>query len=197
MTEKAEIPVKLLDRERSTALIETWFEIVHLKQLFRKGWLERGVEPERCETVAEHTFGNAVLCLLLLHEHPELRAERVLRMALVHDLGEVYVGDITPNDNVPKQEKVRLETNAVSKILGKLPGGRELIADWQEYEEQQTPEAKFVKQIDRLEFALQASVYEHQGEVDAAEFLGRVAQHMTSPVLQKEMSVLRKVYNPE
>lgn len=194
MTEKAEIPVKLLDQDKSTALIETWFEIVHLKQLFRKGWLERGVTPARCETVAEHTFGNAMLCLMLLHEHPELRVERVLRMALVHDLGEAYVGDITPNDNVPKQEKVRLETNAVNKILGKLPGGDQLIADWQEYEEQQTPEAKFVKQIDRLEFAMQASVYEHQGLVDAGEFLGRVAQHMTSPVLQEEMSVLRKIY---
>ena len=196
MTEKAQIPIDLLDRNQASALIEAWFEIVHLKQLFRKGWLERGVEPERCETVAEHTFGNAILCVLLLERHPELNAERVLRLALIHDLGEAYVGDITPRDAVPAEEKRRLESAAMRKILGKIAGGDRLIGAWEEYEAQSTAEARFVKQIDRLEFALQASVYEHQGKVDASEFLDRVQAALTSPELLQEMAVLKNITVP-
>lgn len=191
MFEKAPIPVDLLDRTKSTPLIEVWYEIIQLKQLFRQGWIQRGIDPSACETVAEHTFGNAMLSLMLLPRHPELDALRVLKMALVHDVGEAYVGDITPADNVPAEEKKAREAEAIQKILGKLPHGDELIEVWEEYEAQQTDEAKFVKQIDRLEFAMQASVYEHQGKIDGDEFYEKVAQQMTLPDLQAEMAALR------
>ncbi|MFT7245408.1 MAG: putative hydrolase of HD superfamily [Candidatus Azotimanducaceae bacterium] len=191
MFEKAPIPVDLLDRSKSTPLIEVWYEIIQLKQLFRQGWIQRGIDPGTCETVAEHTFGNAMLSLMLLPRHPELDALRVLMMALVHDVGEAYVGDITPADNVPAEEKKAREAAAIHKILGKLPHGEGLIEVWEEYEAQQTDEAKFVKQIDRLEFAMQASVYEHQGKIDGDEFYEKVAQQMTSPDLQAEMAALR------
>lgn len=169
-TEKAPMPLSLLDDSITDPLIQTWFELVHLKQLFRKGWLDRGVDPVHCETVAEHTFGNAVLCLLLLPQHPELNAEKVLRMALIHDLGEAYVGDITPSDNVPKSVKTEREHGALQRILGKLPNGPDLMETWLEYEQQSSLEAKFVKHIDRLELALQAAVYEHQGIIEGQEF---------------------------
>ncbi|MEM7362652.1 MAG: HD domain-containing protein [Pseudomonadota bacterium] len=169
-TEKAPMPLPLLDGKDTDPLVQTWFEIVHLKQLYRKGWLDRGIDPTRCETVAEHSFGNAMLCLLLVSKHPELNAEKVLRMALVHDLGEAYVGDITPSDNVPKSDKTAREHAALQRILGKLPNSEDLIATWLEYEQQSSPEATFVKRIDRLELALQAAVYEHQGLIEGQEF---------------------------
>jgi putative hydrolase of HD superfamily len=195
--EKAAIPVHLLDREKSSPLIAAWFEIVHLKQVYRKGWLERGIAPELCESVADHTFGNAMLCVLLLDQHPELDAGRVLKLALVHDIGEAYVGDITPNDNVAPEDKRQRESEAIQTIFEKLPNGDQLIAHWYEYEAQETAEAKIVKQIDRFEFAMQASVYEHQGIVDASAFLGHVEQQLTSPVLREEMSILRKIHKPQ
>lgn len=191
MFEKAPMPVDLLDRTKSTPLIEVWYEIIQLKQLYRQGWIQRDIDPGSCETVAEHTFGNAMLSLMLLPRHPELDALRVLKMALVHDVGEAYVGDITPLDNVPAEEKKAREAAAIQKIFGKLPNGETLIAAWEEYEAQESEEAKFVKQIDRLEFAMQASVYEHQGKIDGEEFYAKVAAQMTSPDLQNEMAVLR------
>jgi putative hydrolase of HD superfamily len=193
--EKAAIPVHLLDREKSSPLIAAWFEIVHLKQVYRKGWLERGIAPELCESVADHTFGNAMLCVLLLDQHPELDAGRVLKLALVHDIGEAYVGDITPNDNVAPEDKRQRESEAIQTIFEKLPNGDQLIAHW--YEAQETAEAKIVKQIDRFEFAMQASVYEHQGIIDASAFLDHVEQQLTSPVLREEMSTLRKIHKPQ
>lgn len=190
MREKAEIPVNLLSARDATPLIETWYEIVHLKQLYRQGWILRGLAPSECETVAEHSFATAMLCLLLAGRHPELDMLKVLKLALVHDLGEAYVGDITPQDRVEKSEKNRLESEAVNKILSRLPGGEALIEDWLEYERQQTPEARFVKEIDRLELALQASVYHSQGKVDPAEFHQSARQHMTRDDLIAELDAL-------
>jgi putative hydrolases of HD superfamily len=192
MFEKAPMPLDLLNTQFSTPLIEAWYEIIQLKQLFRQGWIQRGIDSAACETVAEHTFGNAMLCLMLLPRHPELDPLKVLKMALVHDVGEAYVGDITPMDNVPSEIKKAKESAAIDTILGKLPEGKLLIDVFHEYEAQQTPEAKFVKQIDRLEFAFQASVYEHQGKIDGTEFYDRVSEQLTSDVLQDEMSALRK-----
>lgn len=193
MLEKAGIPIDLLDKAKSTPLIEAWFEVVHLKQHYRQGWLKRGVDPTLCESVAEHSFGNAILCLMLLSRYPDLDALRVLKLALVHDLGEAYVGDITPHDNVDKAEKTRLETDAVEKIFRKLPGGDALIEDWHEYEAQQTAEARFVKQIDRLELAMQATVYAHQGKVDANEFLAAAEKHVSDETLGTELAALRNL----
>ena len=193
MKEKTPIPIDQLNAEHSTPLIQAWFEIVHLKHLFRRGWLKRGISAAECETVAEHTFGNAMLCLLLAGERPELDGHKVLRLALVHDLGEAYVGDITPHDNVDREEKIAMESAAVRKILTKLPGGERLIADWDEYEQQQSPEARFVKEIDRLELALQASVYGQRGMLDPVEFFDAVGDKLESDDLRAEVDALRAI----
>ena len=158
----------LQDSAPSTA----WFEVLHLKQVFRKGWLERGLPPARCESVAEHSFGNAMLCLLLAQQQPGLNVEKILRMALVHDLGEVYVGDLTPTDAVdPRLKSTRSKSKPCSRSLSGLPAGETLLANWEEYEAQVTPEAQFVKQVDRLEFALQAAQYQQADLITAADLL--------------------------
>ena len=176
-TEKA--PITTADK-LDDASIETtaWFQILHLKQVFRKGWLERGIHPARCESVAEHSFGNAMLCLLLAQGREDLNLERVLRLALIHDLGEVYVGDLTPKDAVDRDAKIAMERDAVNKILGPLPNAAVLIADWEEYEAQASAEARFVKDIDRLEFALQAAHYQTAELMDSADLLKKVGAQL-------------------
>ena len=109
---KAENPISLLGEEGYTPLVTAYFELCHLKQLYRQGWLRRGVPPERCESIAEHSFGVAVLALWLAQAQPELDADKVVRMALLHDLGEVYAGDIVPSDGVSEGEKHRREAEA-------------------------------------------------------------------------------------
>jgi putative hydrolase of HD superfamily len=172
-------------------LIEAYFEFNHLKQLYRQGWLLRGVPPERCESVAEHTFGVALLAMLLAETHfPELDAGKVLRLALLHDFGEIYAGDITPFDGIDRVEKVRREQAGVTQVLAKLPQGERYLALWEEYEGQNSPEARFVRQIDRLEMALQASVYERQGLGDLSEFFDYVRSFLSEPELQ---AILREL----
>jgi putative hydrolases of HD superfamily len=185
MEMKAEPPVNLLEHGTANPFVEAYFEFAQLKQLYRQGWLRRGVPPERCESVAEHTFSMALLAMLIVDAYyPGLDSLKVLRMALLHDCGEIYAGDIVPADQVDAQEKHRRERAAVEQVLGKLPNGPTHIALWQEYEEGASAEARFVKQIDRLDMGLQATIYERQGLIDASEFMASVRAALTAPELQ-------------
>lgn len=157
--------------EALPAVAQVWFELAQLKQLFRQGWLRVGVPRERCESVAEHSFGVALLSLFIAESYfPEADANRVMRIALLHDLGEARVGDLTPTHGVSKEEKHERERAAVREILGRLPRAEAYLAAWDEYERGESLEAKIVKQADRLEMALQATVYEHDGFGNLEEF---------------------------
>ncbi len=195
MDTKASIPISQLSACQVAPLIEAYFEFNHLKQLYRQGWLQCGVPHARCESVAEHTFSVAVLALLLAENGgPDLDLSKVLRMALLHDFGEIYVGDLTPADGVDRNEKQRLERCAIQRVFEKLPRGADYIALWEEYEHGASPEAQFVRQLDRLEMVLQASVYEHQGLADLGEFFISVERALNAPELQsivRELKAMR------
>ena len=196
MKTKAPIPITLLFGKITPQIIEFYFEFVHLKQMYRQGWLMRGIPEARCESVAEHSFAVAVLALFLAEEHfPELDLAKLLRMALIHDFGEVYAGDIIPGDKVTQKEKHQLELNGISHILSRFPQGGEYLKIWQEFEEGKSPEASFIRQIDRLEMALQASVYEYQHPGDYVEFFESARKDISSAelmVIFNHLESLRK-----
>jgi putative hydrolase of HD superfamily len=191
METKASPPITHLRGAATLPVIAAYFEFNHLKQLYRQGWLQRGIAAPRCESVAEHTCGVAVLALFLAETcAPELDALKVMRMALLHDFGEIYAGDLTPAHEVSRDEKYHREQRAVVRVLAKLPRGAEYIALWEEYEAGQSPEARFVRQLDRLEMVLQASVYEHQGLADLSEFFAAARPALSSPELQAMLAQL-------
>lgn len=192
MQVKAEPPVHLLGNQAVAGFIRAYFEFNQLKQLYRQGWLRRGVPPERCESVAEHCFSVELLAMLLADAHyPQLDMLRVLRLALLHDIGEIHAGDITPADGMDSAEKHRLESASVEQVLGGLPNGIAYLELWREYEDGSSMEARFVKQIDRLEMGLQAGVYQLQGIVDSEEFLKSAEQAQEQPELLSIMGDLR------
>ncbi len=164
------------------AILRAYLDITGLKGLPRTGWLRRGVSPDDCESVADHTLGVATLCLLLL-DGRGLDRERVLHMTVLHDLGEARVGDLTPADGVSGADKHRLEAEAVRGILGDLPGGDAHLEIWLEYEAGETPEARFVRQVDKLEMALQAAAYDRQGYEGLEEFHASAREAVDDPDL--------------
>jgi len=194
-------PHPLVD-ESSVPLIQAYYELSQLKGLYRQGWLLRGVPRERCESVAEHSFGVAVLALWLAEAHyPHLDRGKVLRMALLHDFGEVYAGDITPTDGVSRGEKAKRELESVKKVFIKLPGGDTYLDLWQEFETGESPEARFIRQVDRLEMALQAGVYQQQGLENMEEFLNSARQELSDAPLLDLMAEIetlsRQSLNPD
>lgn len=100
-------------------------------------------------------------------------------MALVHDMAEALVGDLTPIDNVPKVEKSRREAETMdyicASLLGKVHGGENgasMRKIWQEYEDSETAESHFVHDVDKVELILQMVEYEraHDTSLDLSEF---------------------------
>ncbi|KAJ3993181.1 HD domain-containing protein [Lentinula boryana] len=94
----------------------------------------------------------------------KLDVAKCVMLSVVHDLAEAQVGDIAPSHGIPKEEKSRLESEAihtfVHKMLHNSPAAQKIEALWKEYEDRETPEARFVKDLDRFEMATQALEYE-------------------------------------
>lgn len=191
MHTKAPNPHHLIASSEASPLIKAFFELVQLKQLYRQGWLRRGVPPERCESVAEHSLGVAVLALWLSRAcFPELNLCKVLCMALIHDLGEVYAGDLIPSDAIDPDEKHQREKRSIEQIFNKLPGGEQYVDIWEEFELGETREAQFIRQVDRLEMGFQAEVYGLQKLINPQEFLETTDQALFDPRLRKIFSEL-------
>ncbi len=161
-------------------LIRVYFQFAHLKHLFRQGWLQHGIPRERCESVAEHSFGVALLSLMLADaSYPELNVEKVLRLALLHDFGEIYAGDLTPQHNVSVQEKAQRERQAIMRVFQNFPNGQDYLETWEDYEHGSSPEARLVRQVDRLEMGLQAAVYEREGFAGLEGFYASTLQALS------------------
>jgi len=156
-----------------------------LKRVRRTGWVDRGVPPDEVESVADHSMLTALTAWIAAAGDETLDRDRVLKLALVHDLAETLIGDAPPYDpeDVPDRADVeavraffsvrhlRSPANAAAKRAAELGAADRLLALmpaaiapefrelWEEYDAQVTPEARFVKQVDRLEAYLQARGY--------------------------------------
>jgi len=161
------------EKDSSVDLLRSYLRILGLKHLYRQGWLKRGVPEGVCESVADHSFGTAALALLAAGRPPFEDADpgKSCRMAIAHEFGEVYAGDITPVDGVSKEEKYRLERESLLRVVEGAPGAEDLVALWEEFEEGKSPEARLVKRLDRLEMGIQAAVYRADGFPRMEEFL--------------------------
>jgi len=119
------------------------------KSLLRHSWLSSG----RQESVAEHSWRVALFAMLLAQVVDEnFDIGKVLKMIIVHDLGEIYAGD--HHAWKPKlKDKTKKEKAALLKLTSGLPADlkNEIVSLWQEYEARKTREAKFAKSIDKLE----------------------------------------------
>ena len=134
-------------------------EILGLKNVLRAGWVRAGIPSP--ESVAAHSWGMSMLALKLAPK--ELDLARILSLCIVHDIPEVHVGDLTPHDDT--------STKAADELKAMTEMAPEWVSLFEEYEQGQTPEAKFVKQLDKLDMALQAEKYQDEFGLSLSEFI--------------------------
>ena len=133
----------------------TLLEILHvaerLKDTPRHSWTSTG----RRESVAEHSWRLAVMAWFLRDRFPKADWEKVLAMAVLHDLGEAFTGDIPAFVKTDGDREV--EAGALERWCDRLPPpyGEELRALFREMEALDTLEAKIVKALDKLEVLVQ------------------------------------------
>lgn len=163
-----------LDRSHASQCVDFLLTIGALKTNKRTGWVRSGVALP--ESIADHMYRMAVAALLI-HD-AGVDSAKACRIALAHDIAEAIVGDITPHDGVPKDVKSRMERDAMERLRGLLgdnPAGQLLYDSWAEYEAGLSPEAKVVKDIDKLEMILQAFEYERdQAPLQLSDFYDSV-----------------------
>lgn len=137
-------------------------EIFALKNVIRRGWILRNVEG-RLESDAEHTMSMIFLAIFLMKKNDlKLDELKVIKMAAFHELCEIDAGDVTPVDHVDKKTKYENELRAIERISSEydMPEIKEL---WLEFEENKTPEAQFVKKLDKFDAVMQAKIYSEKG----------------------------------
>ena len=173
------------DAAKALAFLET---VGKLKRVQRTGWWENGVEHG--EHVASHMHRMAVFTLLC--KDARLDKNRMCRVATMHDVAEAVIGDLSPLQmkarGITKEQKYELERAGMCELadsLGDAAISAELLADWDEYEDQKTLESKWVKDIDRLEMAAQAFTYEKEQGVLLDTFYRGVPEALKDPWLHE------------
>ncbi len=156
------------------------------KRLSRSGWVREKVkEPE---SVAEHSFRVGVLAMIL-SDKLNVDKDKLIKMALIHDLGEVFTGDIVWMRGEVVDIKMREEKE--EEELKSLIGLFEMIYDdsyikiFEEMLERITKEAKVFWQLDKLEMAIQALEYEEMDGKNLEEFFMNTDLFIQEPLLRE------------
>lgn len=153
-----------------------------LKILPRTGWLLRGLKNP--ESIADHSYRTTLLAMLLADiiasQGVAIQVEKVMRLALLHDLTESQIGDIPfpAQRYIPEVVKEAGERQAMRDIvtgLGTL--GDTYAALWEEFETAQSPEAQLVRVADKLELMIQVYEYERVGCQSLNDFWENMANY--------------------
>jgi putative hydrolase of HD superfamily len=163
--------------------------ILRLKVLKRTGWLERGVVD--AESVAAHSYAVALLSMILA-DIRGLDAEEAMRIALIHDLPEAFIGDLTPGEKEGMRGLREREIGAIMEMAKALPSraSEKLIEAWRKYSEGSSEVARLVRDVDKLEMGLQALSYIRPGYPGAWEIYESALREIRDPELRE---LLRKL----
>jgi len=210
------IPKKL---KPSLILLDFFSEVGKLKRKPRRGWMVHQIKNP--ESTADHIFRMATLAWIL-GKKKQLNLERVIKMALVHDLCEIYTMDLTPYDPLlPKnkkkimevlkrwpqftpalkrkkmKEKSKAESIAIDKLISKLPSDLkvEIKNLWRDFEKGLTKEGRFVHQIDKIENFLQGLEYwKKYGKIQHKLWRRWIKEWIDDPILIKFIKAIEKKF---
>ncbi len=161
-----------------------------LKTATRSGWTTAG-QPE---SVAEHTWRLCLMAMVLRPEFPDVDFAKLVKICIVHDLGEAIGGDIpAPEQARRSASKSDDERRDLIRLLEPLPQAQqsEILELWDEYETAKSPEARLAKGLDKLETILQHTQGQNPPDFDYRFNLGYGRQHTEHhPVLAQLRRIL-------
>lgn len=146
--------------------------VQQLKIQKRTGWVDHKVKDP--ESISDHMYRMGITSMLITN--PDINRDKCVRISLVHDLAESLVGDITPNDPMTKEEKHRREYDTIKYLCDKIiapfnsKAAKEILEDWLAYENVSSPEARYVKDIDKFEMLVQCFEYEQSNNIRLDQF---------------------------
>lgn len=126
-------------------------ELDKLKNIFRN----TTTISDRKESTAEHSWSASMIIIILMNqlkkEFIQIDELKTIKLALIHDIVEIYAGDVMAFDVEARKEKEKIEAEALKKLMAINPEfGKELHDLWHEFEKKQTIEAKIAKAADAI-----------------------------------------------
>lgn len=150
--------------EKPNKVLDFYLLTNTLKDKIRSGVELWHISKDRLESVAEHVYGVCMLAIALDSEYDfKIDIKKSILMLAIHELEECYIGDLTPFDNITREEKIEKGEEAVSKILSGLVKKEEYLNLTKEYNAKLSNEAIFASNCDKLEMLLQMKIYEENG----------------------------------
>lgn len=160
---------------------------IQSKKIVRTGWTMKAIPNP--ESVAEHSFQ---LCVMAMVFADQLGADRekLIKMAVIHDLGEIFTGDLVWSrgnmiDIKKRQEKEITEAQGIERIFSKLGNSKEYLSIFKEMTERKSVEATIFWQLDKLEMAIQALEYEINTHKNLDEFFVNTDLQLTLPFFRE------------
>ena len=156
-----------------------------MKSIPRQGWVDKA-DISSPESVADHVFSTSVIAMVF-GDLMNLDTRKLLKMTLLHDLSESITGDLTP-EKISKSEKIILENKTMTEILSHLPHvlQKSYSILWNEFIENSSLESKLLHEIDKLEMALQATIYSNSfNDKSFKVFLETAESSIKNPELKK------------
>lgn len=185
---------------KAEAILSFIEEIGILKSLPRTGWLIHGIKNG--ESIADHCYRMTLLSMLLadtlVAKGMKLDTEKVMRLSLLHEIAEARIGDIPfpVLTYIPEEVKEIGERKAVTSMLEKFGSiGKWYQELWEEFEQNETIEAKLVRAADKLELMIQVLEYEKLGYQSLNQFWENDWNQRgfdISPLIQEIMELLTK-----
>jgi putative hydrolase of HD superfamily len=185
-----------MDKQKGSAVqispyIDLFLRANETKNILRKGWVREKINKP--ESVAEHLFSLSFITMQLAPliaerlDYP-LNISKLIKMAILHDFGEIETGDIvvargSKIDLMKREEKEKKERQAIKKIFEKTDTSNEMFMYFDELLERKTIEAKILWQLDTLDIAMQALSYESEQEKNLDEFFEYAKANITDKLL--------------
>ncbi|OLB67727.1 hypothetical protein AUI06_12830 [archaeon 13_2_20CM_2_52_21] len=171
-------------------LVGFWQYAAKLKHEQRKGWRKR--VQGRVESVADHSYAVALLALYE-GERRGYNLEKILKLALIHDLEEAIIGDLTPRDKRRRGlARVRRDREmAMRELVSKLPAKTRpsYLRLWTDLRMGKSREARLVHQLDKVEMAFQANEYgKRTGQGKMRDFYGTAMRETKDTMLKRALA---------
>lgn len=162
-------------------------DIGRIKKVKRSGWVREGIID--AESVADHSYRVAMMAMIF-GKRLNVDVDKLVRMILLHDLGEGVIGDKvvergTKVDAEARDKKDAEEVETIRQVFKDIPNSDTYIKLHKESSAMETREAKILKELERLEMAVQALEYEEEFGNDLSEFFVNAEMHINDKCLKE------------
>ena len=184
-----------MDASELTGILDFLRAAERLKSTTRTGYTSAGTQ----ESVAEHTWRLCLMALVLRPAFPEIDFAKLVKICIIHDLGEAVHGDVSAPEQARRAAagalagKAEQERRDLIELLTPLPPvvHDEITALWDEYEAAQSLEAKLAKALDKLETIMQHNQGLNPTDFDYRFNLGYGRQHTADiPIIAQLRAIL-------